>query len=366
VAAGDGGATLGQQWSITSNGDGYLQIANPAAGQVLDNAGSTASGSAVVLDAASSGDAGQEWNLVTAGGGQYTLVNKASGLVLAATASGQIQQQSPASSSLDWISPANSTQLWQVVPTHITEGSTTTPPPTPTFALTASASTLTVAPGGSGNLSLTVTPSNGYGGTVAMSCSTTLAGVTCTFTPTSYTLSASSTAINGAVAINASSSAQLSSPSSIPTRRPPAHALAAVSLCWLPAALGLLLAGSARRRLLRRMRAHLFLALLVLFAGLAGAPTTSGNRHGHRHRNRLRRQRHTIRRHRGHGELMFIAHAAANRLRNTFLFVGDPASAPDPTSGGFAFFAISLSSTCSRSLSILERRHEQRKFFGAR
>jgi hypothetical protein len=281
VAAGDGGATLSQQWSLTSNGDGYLQVANldvaqgsPA--QVLDNSGSTAAGSTVVLNAASSGDAAQEWNLVTAGSGQYTLVNKASGLVLAATASGQIQQQSPDSTSADWITPANSTQLWQVVPIHITEGSITPPPPTPTFTLAASATTLTVAPGGSGNLSLTVTPSNGYAGTVAMSCATTLTGVTCTFNPTSYTLSGTNSAINGAVTINASSSALLFSPSLIPTRRAPARTLAAISLCWLPAALGLLLAGSTRRRALRRMRTHLFLVLLFLFAALAGIAACGG------------------------------------------------------------------------------------------
>jgi arabinogalactan endo-1,4-beta-galactosidase len=279
VAAGDGGAILSQQWFITSNGDGYLQIANldvaqgsPA--QVLDNSGSTTSGSTIVLNAASSSDADQEWNLVTAGSGQYTLVNKASGLVLAATASGAIQQQSPASTSLDWITPANTTQLWQVVPIHITEGSTTPPPPTPTFALTASAGTLTIAAGGSGNLSLTITPSNGYTGTVAMSCSTTLAGVTCTFNPSSYTLSGSNTAINGAVAIDASSSALLRPDLLTPHRRAPA--LAAASLAWLPAALGLLLAASARRRVLRRMRAHFYLSLLVLSAALAGITACGG------------------------------------------------------------------------------------------
>jgi arabinogalactan endo-1,4-beta-galactosidase len=279
VAAGDGGATLNQQWSLTSNGNGYLQIANfdsaqgsPA--QVLDNSGSTSSGSTVVLNAASSGNASQEWNLVTAGSGQYTFVNKASGLVLAATASGAIQQQSPASTNLDWITPANTTQLWQVVPIHITEGSTTPPPPTPTFALAASASTLTIAAGGSGNLSLTITPSGGYAGTVAMSCSTTLSGLTCTFNPTSYTLPGSNSAINGAVAINASSSALLRPDQSIPHRRAPASA--AASLAWLPAGLGLLLAVSTRKRALRRMRAHLFLALLFLLAALAGITACGG------------------------------------------------------------------------------------------
>ena len=128
TTASDGGASLGQQWSITSNGDGYLQIAdlNVSAGataQVLDNLGSNAAGGAVVLNAASSGDPSQEWNFVTAGSGNYTIFNKASGLVLAATGAGAIQQQSPSSTMVDWIVPANNTQLWQIVPVHITEGS---------------------------------------------------------------------------------------------------------------------------------------------------------------------------------------------------------------------------------------------------
>ena len=122
----DGGASPSQQWSITSNGDGYLQIANlnvvsGATAQVLDNAGSTTAGSVVALNYAETGTASQEWNLVTAGGGKYTLVNKSSGLVLAAASSGKIEQESPTSTSADWITPANDTQLWQVVPVHINE-----------------------------------------------------------------------------------------------------------------------------------------------------------------------------------------------------------------------------------------------------
>lgn len=125
TATSDGGATLGQQWSITSNGDGYLQIANLGAAQgstalVLDNSGSTSTGSTVVLKDAAAGTASQEWNLVSAGNGDYTLANKASGLVLAAAAGG-VEQEAPSSTSTDWITPVDKTQLWQIIPVHITE-----------------------------------------------------------------------------------------------------------------------------------------------------------------------------------------------------------------------------------------------------
>ena len=123
----DGGTTLAQQWSISSSSDGYLNIANlnltqGAASQALDSGPAGASGSLVVLNNAQSGSASQEWNLLSAGDQNYTLVNKANNLVLASEAgSTEIVLQSPASSNPDWITPANNSQLWQVVPAHITE-----------------------------------------------------------------------------------------------------------------------------------------------------------------------------------------------------------------------------------------------------
>ena len=120
-----GSPSLHQQWTIASNGDGYFQIANRnvasgEAAEVLDNSGSGTAGSAVLANAASAGSASQEWDVVTAGAGSYAIVNKASGQVLAATAAGAIQQQAPTSTSLDWITAANLTQQWKIVPAHIT------------------------------------------------------------------------------------------------------------------------------------------------------------------------------------------------------------------------------------------------------
>jgi arabinogalactan endo-1,4-beta-galactosidase len=276
TAASDGGASLGQQWSITSNGDGYLQIANlnvsaGATALVLDNSGSSTAGSAVVLNAASSGDASQEWNLVTAGNGNYTIVNKASGLVLAATSASAIEQQSPTSTTVDWIVPANNTQLWQIIPVHITEASTA-PPPTPTYSFSVSQSSLTLATSASSTLSLTVTPSGSYQGTVSLSCSSTLVGVTCSFNPTSLTLNGSNTAVTGNVIITA--------PSTIaemrPFHRPDHQAFAITIFCWLPGGILLMIPGKMRKRLVNCFRlAQLcfllgLLAVTALFAGCGG------------------------------------------------------------------------------------------------
>jgi arabinogalactan endo-1,4-beta-galactosidase len=267
TATTDGGASLSQQWSITSNGDGYLQIANlnagtGAAAQVLDNSGSSAAGAAVVLNFSSSGDASQEWNLVTAGGGNYTIVNKSSGMVLAATNSGAIQQQAPSSTNVDWIVPVNNTQLWQIVPIHVTEGgSVSPPPPPPAFTFSAGQSSLTLATGANTSVSLTVTPSGNYQGSVALSCSSTLTGVTCGFNPASITLDGSNKVVTGAVTITA--------PASIASLQPPlqrTRASAHATLCWLPAGIVILLTGATRKRFLRYARLERFFILLGLFA----------------------------------------------------------------------------------------------------
>jgi arabinogalactan endo-1,4-beta-galactosidase len=271
TASSDGGATLSQQWSITSNGDGYLQIENLAAAQVLDNSGVTSSGSTVVLNSASSGDASQEWNLVTAGSGDYTVVNKASNLVLAATGSGAIQQQSPTSTNLDWIVPAGNTQLWQIVPVHITEGGSAPPPPA-TYSFSAGQSSVTLATSANTSVSLTVTPSGGYQGTVALSCSSTIAGVTCTFSPTGLTLNGSNTAVTDSVTITAPSTIAALHAQPGLRNRGSAYAV----LCWLPAAILFLLTGATRKKFLRCARLQRSFILLGLLAVAAGFNACGG------------------------------------------------------------------------------------------
>jgi arabinogalactan endo-1,4-beta-galactosidase len=362
----NGSASVSQQWTITSNGDGYLQIANlnvpqGTAALVLDNNGSSSSGATVVLNAAATGTTSQEWNLVTAANGYYTIVSKSSGLVLAVSgaAPGAIQQQTPSSTSLDWITPANSAQLWQVIPVHITAASpaaaatatalsasaTTINPgqsvtltatvtssagtPTgtvnflngssqlssatlnasgiatytgplspgvnsitadytgntafaasnsaavnvsePDYSVTANQSSLTVSPGSNGSVSLTITPVGGYNGTVAMSCTTSLSGVSCSFNPASYTLNGSDTVLTGTAEIAASSSAALHSPFD---RR--SNHVVASAILWLPGGAALLLVAFERRRLLRNPRTRRTFLLFALLATTAGFSACGG------------------------------------------------------------------------------------------
>ena len=368
----NGSATLYQQWAITSDGDGYLQIANldapqGAAALVLDSDGSTTSGSAVALNAAAKGTASQEWNLVTAANGDYTIVSKSSGFVLTAagTGAGTIQQQAPSSTSLDWITPVSQSQLWQVIPVHITTASPTSVPTatvltasalvvnpgqsvtltatvtasstnTPTgtvnfldgssqlgsgtlnssgiatftgtispganvitaayagntgFALSNSAavtisepdysvslseSSVTLSPGSNSSVSLTITPVGGYKGVVTMSCATTLAGVSCSFAPSSYTLDGSDTVLTGTVAVAASSSAAALHPLS--GRNGSDVAMAAI--LWLQGGATLLLLSFKRRRLMRNLRARQLLLLLALLGVSAGLVACGGGGNG--------------------------------------------------------------------------------------
>jgi arabinogalactan endo-1,4-beta-galactosidase len=115
-----GNPTLSQQWRITSNNDGYFQIAslNPGAGNttnVLDDSGASKSSGNPIVQSASGSGAELEWNVVSAGNGYFWFVNRASGLVLdmnggvGAQAGFAVQE------------PQNNnsvTQRWQIVPVH--------------------------------------------------------------------------------------------------------------------------------------------------------------------------------------------------------------------------------------------------------
>jgi hypothetical protein len=129
----------------------------------------------------------------------------------------------------------------------------------PDFSITANESSLTVTAGGSGNVSLTLTPVGDYSGTVSMSCSTALAGVSCTFNPASYTLDGSNTVLTGTATIVASSTASLARPEiNFHDNR------LVAGVVWLPAGLLGLLIAFQRPRLRRNPRTYRLLFLLVL------------------------------------------------------------------------------------------------------
>jgi arabinogalactan endo-1,4-beta-galactosidase len=268
--------TPAEQWVITSNGDGFFQIANKnvAAGQtgeVLDTSGSTTAGAPIVAAPANSGSASQEWNVVTTGNGTYALANKLSGFVLAASGT-SIEQQAPTSTSTDWITPASQAQQWQLVPVHISTAAVVVTPPS--FTLAGSVSSLNIAAGGSGNISLTLTPTGSYAGTIVMSCATTMANISCSFSPASYTADGSDTVLTGSVTISSTSSSAMIQ---LPPRNDRTAPLAAILL--LPGAAILFWRRKRSRGASTKM---LLIALLVCVAGLTacgggGGGSTGGN-----------------------------------------------------------------------------------------
>jgi arabinogalactan endo-1,4-beta-galactosidase len=115
-----GSPSLSQQWRITSNLDGYFQVASldPGAGNTtntLDDSGaSTTSGTAIVQSPAN-GSTEQEWTIVSVGNGYFSLVNHLSGLALdtsggSGALAGFVVQEPQAAST--------QTQQWQIVPVH--------------------------------------------------------------------------------------------------------------------------------------------------------------------------------------------------------------------------------------------------------
>ncbi|HEX4426187.1 MAG TPA: glycosyl hydrolase 53 family protein [Terriglobales bacterium] len=119
TAVDTGNRSLAQQWKISSNNDGYFQIASaqPGPGNTTnaldDSAGSTSSGG-VIVQSLADGSAEQEWDVVSAGGGYFNVVNHLSGHVLDANGgtgpqAGFVVQEVPS---------AVQTQQWEIVPVH--------------------------------------------------------------------------------------------------------------------------------------------------------------------------------------------------------------------------------------------------------
>jgi arabinogalactan endo-1,4-beta-galactosidase len=115
TAVDNGNPGLSQQWRITSNNDGYFQIAsmNPGPGATVnawdDSGGSNSAGNPILLGVASTSPE-QEWDVVSAGNSYFNFKNRLSGLVLDLNTSGFAVQQGQ--------SNAAETQQWQIVPVH--------------------------------------------------------------------------------------------------------------------------------------------------------------------------------------------------------------------------------------------------------
>ena len=80
---------------------------------------------------------------------------------------------------------------------------------TPTFGFTTSASTLTLKAGGTATAAFSIAPANGFSGAVALSCTGLPAGSTCTFAPSSMTVSSTAAAIGSVTVSTTGTSASL-------------------------------------------------------------------------------------------------------------------------------------------------------------
>jgi arabinogalactan endo-1,4-beta-galactosidase len=115
TAVDSGNPGLSQQWSITSNNDGYFLIAsmNPGPGATVnaldDSGGSFSAGNPILLGLASTSHE-QEWDVVSAGNGYFNFKNRLSGLVLDLNAAGFAVQQAQSNTA--------QTEQWQIVPVH--------------------------------------------------------------------------------------------------------------------------------------------------------------------------------------------------------------------------------------------------------
>jgi hypothetical protein len=144
-------------------------------------------------------------------------------------------------------------------------------PPTGTsnYSMVANPSTLTIQPGAIGNTTLTLTPTGGYNGTVAFSCSNLPSNATCTFTQNQVTLSGSNQSVGLGLSIQM---AAIQSAQQGPSNTPPLNpALLALAFWWPGGLTGLAVFARKRKQIARLGQLCLLLLCTLAFGiGLSG------------------------------------------------------------------------------------------------
>jgi hypothetical protein len=145
-------------------------------------------------------------------------------------------------------------------------------PPTGTtsnYSMVANPSTLTIQPGAVGSTTLTLTPSGGYNGTVAFSCSNLPSNATCTFTQNQVTLSGSNQSVGLGLSIQM---AAIQSAQQAPSNTPPLNpALLALAFWWPGGLTGLAVFARKRKQIARVGQLCLLLLCTLAFGiGLSG------------------------------------------------------------------------------------------------
>jgi hypothetical protein len=144
--------------------------------------------------------------------------------------------------------------------------------PVGAYTVSANPTTLTIAAGGKGNTTLTLAPSNGYSGTVSLSCLNLPANATCAFANNQLTLSGKNQSVSTGLTINTVMQSGKNTPPGAP-QSPFSPALFAL-VFWCPGGLTGLAVLARRRKLVkthRRWQLCLLLAGAWVFAiGLSG------------------------------------------------------------------------------------------------
>jgi hypothetical protein len=145
--------------------------------------------------------------------------------------------------------------------------------PGATYALAANPTTLTIAPGATGKTTLIFTPTGGYSGTIALSCSNLPANLSCAFDQNQVTLSGTNQNVSTGLTINTTTQqAGKDVPSNAP-QSPFSPALFAL-VFWCPGGLTGLAVMARRRKLAGTQRLWRLCLLLAgawaLAAGLSG------------------------------------------------------------------------------------------------
>ncbi len=148
----------------------------------------------------------------------------------------------------------------------------------PDFAISLSKQSLQVGTQSAGSNSVSVTPSNGFTGSIAMSCSSLPANTTCSFAPATLQANGSNTALASVVTI----STGVASVAAI--QRADRQVFLATSTGMFSAGfLGLVFAPIARRNRASQSkgakRLQLILVAIILCGGLVGCGTLGGKTH---------------------------------------------------------------------------------------
>jgi hypothetical protein len=144
--------------------------------------------------------------------------------------------------------------------------------PVGAYTVSANPTTLTIAAGGKGNTTLTLAPTNGYSGTVSLSCLNLPANATCAFASNQLTLSGKNQSVSTGLVINTTMQSGRNTPSDAP-QSPFSPAVFAL-VFWCPGGLTGLAVLARRRKLVKTQRLWQLCLLLagawVFAIGLSG------------------------------------------------------------------------------------------------